>query len=66
VLLLAQKFDTLCALFFFYDTSLDCCIISNIFVGQALVDNDYQDQNGPIPNMQNPSWPNPTAAGGMS
>jgi hypothetical protein len=41
-------------------------LISNTFVGQALADNGCQEQNGPIPNIQNQSWPNPTTAGGMS
>lgn len=39
--------------------------ISFFFVGQA-PDNGYNQQNSPVPNMQNPTWPNATHSGGRT
>jgi len=41
-------------------------LISNSFVGEALVDSGFEEQNGPMPDMQNPSWSSPTEAGGRT
>jgi hypothetical protein len=64
----AYKFNALsyCSFLFHIGLKFLLLLISNSFVGEALVDSGFEEQNGPMPDMQNPSWSSPTEAGGRT